>query len=251
MHRTSSWYVTSAGGTVGMGLCTGVSAFLKSVWAGCPELPSLFWICPVVFVRLGQVPPLAGMKHWGGGKHELNRQSSVDTSAEWCLPFQVPGSTTCSSSATSQSVPGCTRSASGSTKGTNSTSSYWLRQPSKPATTLRNRRYRRRWGDHLCKGDALGQVWNSSVLCPEQDWLRLAGREFSVQSQCQKYPVNGDQTAVCCLRDADTLRIVFKCCSGKIFSVTNCLSCLLRFASPGRRGSEHSGTLALPTPRRR
>lgn len=26
--------------------------------------------------------------------------------------------------------------------------------------------------------------------------LHLAGREFSVHGQCQKYPVNGDQTAV-------------------------------------------------------
>lgn len=105
-------------------------------------------------------------------------------------------------------------------------------------------------GDHLCKGDAPGQVWNSAVLCPEKDWLHLTGREFSVHIQCQKYPVNGEQTAVCCLRDAETLRVVFMSCSGKIFSVTNCLSRPLRFASHGRRGSERSGTLALPTLRR-
>lgn len=38
------------------------------------------------------------------------------------------------------------------------------------------------WGDHLCKGDALGQVWNAAVLYPEKDWLCLAGREFSVRN---------------------------------------------------------------------
>lgn len=52
-------------------------------------------------------------------------------------------------------------------------------------------------GGHLCKGDAPGQVWNSSVPCREKDWLHLAGREFSVHIGCQKHPVNGEQTAVC------------------------------------------------------
>lgn len=51
----------------------------------------LFWIWPVVFLHLSQVPPLAGMERWGGGKHKLNRQSSVDTTANGVLPFRCPG----------------------------------------------------------------------------------------------------------------------------------------------------------------
>jgi len=55
--------------------------------------------------------------------------------------FQVPVNTTFSFLATSQRGRGCTRSGFESTKDTNSMSSYWLRLLSKPATTLRNRRY--------------------------------------------------------------------------------------------------------------
>lgn len=107
------------------------------------------------------------------------------------------------------------------------------------------------WGDHLCKGNGLGQVWNSAVLYPEKDWLHLTGREFSVHIQCQKYPVNGEQTSICCLRCRDPQDCVLSAVVAKSsVSSTACL-CPLRFASPGRRGNERSGTLALPTPRRR
>lgn len=44
--------------------------------------------------------------------------------------------------------------------------------------------HREHWGDCLCKGDALGQVWNSSVLCPEErtGCISLAGNSVSTFS---------------------------------------------------------------------